>query len=401
MPRRNSLIRRFLQHRAWDEWDEHWDEGEGWSSPRWSRSSTKPRSRDACAFGAALRRRARALRGRRATSVRSLFEDDSLATPAAAQGASGAQRPDGRHRPLASTARGLRDAGPREPHRARGQAAPLPGPSSGVGAASRTAVASSAPTRSTLRPVVAATATKQRTAVARTHTATSRAHARVRAHRKAHGPPQAPKAPPPPLDPEVHSFSAATVWLNRAAAGPDAARARLKLGFARSSCGVAQGARQLGADARVLRAEGHNGRAPGQPAASARWPTASRRSGGPGEPWAAMFAFSSDTTFADRSSRSPLLPRGGAREPRERPALAEARPAGRLLNDSRVVMYSGGRHDIDSGRVDVRVLATDRSTWPTRSARSRSRASSAATGCTRARESSRPTSTAAPSTSPR
>ena len=75
-------------------------------------------------------------------------------------------------------------------------------------------------------------------------------------------------------------------------------------------------------------------------------------------PWAQMFSFSSDTTFADRAAalshyyRAVGLPALVHGLNAEKAALGQ-----KVLDDPRVSVYSGGRGDIESGRVNVRVLA--------------------------------------------
>jgi hypothetical protein len=351
MPRRKSLTRRFLQHlpgRAYDDWDEG-----KLVEPALERSH-KSRFAQTVTFGAVFFA-GLALSAGAGNGVRTLFEDDT-ATPAA-QGASGASGPTG-----ATSVPSTRTAFATQSARtavAREQAAPSRPVVTASSDASRTAVASSAPTRSTLRPVVAPTATKERTAVARTHTARpARAHARP--HRKAPARREAPKAPPPPLDPEVHSFSAATVWLNRAAPDPTPPAARLKLEFARD---LVRYSREAHVDwalvLATLRAQGNNGRAPAgkQALRTLASRLASLRQGQ--SMWAAALAYSSNPTVADRVVALRHYYRAVGLASLVHGLLSQKRDLqDRLLHDSRVVMYSGGRHDVAAGHVDVRVLAT-------------------------------------------
>jgi len=351
MPRRKSLTRRFLQHlpgRAYDDWDEG-----KLVEPALERSH-KSRFAQTVTFGAVFFA-GLALSAGAGNGVRTLFEDDT-STPAA-QGASGASGPTG-----ATSVPSTRTAFATQSARtavAREQAAPSRPVVTASSDASRTAVASSAPTRSTLRPVVAPTATKERTAVARTHTARpARTHARP--DRKAPARREAPKAPPPPLDPEVHSFSAATVWLNRAAPDPTPPAARLKLEFARD---LVRYSRKAHVDwalvLATLRAEGNNGRAPAgkQALRTLASRLASLRQGQ--SMWAAALAYSSNPTVADRVVALRHYYRAVGLASLVHGLLSQKRDLqDRLLHDSRVVMYSGGRHDVAAGHVDVRVLAT-------------------------------------------
>jgi hypothetical protein len=351
MPRRKSLTRRFLQHlpgRRYDDWDEA-----KLVEPALERSH-KSRFAQTVTFGAVFFA-GLALSAGAGNGVRTLFEDDT-STPAA-QGASGASGPTG-----ATSVPSTRTAFATQSARtavAREQAAPSRPVVTASSAASRTAVASSAPARSTLRPVVAPTATKERTAVARTHTARpARTHARP--HHKAPARREVPKAPPPPLDPEVHSFSASTVWLNRAAPDPTPPAARLKLEFARD---LVRYSRKAHVDwalvLATLRAEGNNGRAPaGQQALrTLASRLASLRQGQ--SMWAAALAYSSNPTVADRVVALRHYYRAVGLASLVHGLLSQKRDLqDRLLHDSRVVMYSGGRHDVAAGHVDVRVLAT-------------------------------------------
>src|SRR5512144_1439390 len=190
MPRRKSLTRRFLQHlllislartiltvlgrgRAWDEWDER-----KLVEPAQQRSFQR-RFVQTFSFGA-LFFAGLALSAGAGNGVRSLLDEGS--TTSAAQGASGASGPTGAAAPVAPT-RTVLASQPARSVEAR-QAVPAR-PVVTPPATTRTAVAvSSKATRSALRPGAAAVATKQRTAIARTHTARpARAHARP--HRKA------------------------------------------------------------------------------------------------------------------------------------------------------------------------------------------------------------------------
>jgi hypothetical protein len=352
MPRRKSLTRRFLQHLPGRRYDD-WDEGK-LVEPALERSH-KSRFAQTVTFGAVFFA-GLALSAGAGNGVRTLFEDDT-ATPAAAQGASGASGPTG-----ATSVASTRTAFATQSARTaveREQATPSRPVVTASSATGRTAVASSAPTRSTLRPVVAPTATKERTAVARTHTARpARTHARP--HREAPARREAPKAPPPPLDPEVHSFSAATVWLNRAAPDPTPPAARLKLEFARD---LVRYSRKAHVDwalvLATLRAEGNNGRAPAGKQALSTLATrlASLRQGQ--SMWAAALAYSSNPTVADRVVALRHYYRAVGLASLVHGLLSQKRDLqDRVLHDSRVVMYSGGRHDVAAGHVDVRVLAT-------------------------------------------
>ena len=228
-------------------------------------------------------------------------------------------------------------------------------------AQARAAVQSAAPAVS--RPVVSgSTAATKTAAVASTHAARpSRAvqgKPQARPRHKTTAPKVQPKAPA--LDPEIHDFPAATVWLNRAAPDPTPPAARLKLSFAR----------QLVADSRTahvdwalvlatLRAEGRNGRAPAGRLELRTLATRLAATGGRVNPWAAALAYSSDTSLADRVVALRHYYRAVGVAALVNGLLSQkADLRDRVLHDMRLHIYAGGRHDVQAGHVDVRVLAT-------------------------------------------
>jgi hypothetical protein len=110
----------------------------------------------------------------------------------------------------------------------------------------------------------------------------------------------------------------------------------------------------------VLRAEGHNGAAPatlgGLRLVAAQLPQLSLRKS---SAWAAMFSFSNDTAFADRAVALSHYYRGiGLRALVHGLDAEKSRLGEKVLNDPRASIYAGGRGDIESGRVNVRVLAS-------------------------------------------
>ena len=109
----------------------------------------------------------------------------------------------------------------------------------------------------------------------------------------------------------------------------------------------------------VLRAEGHNGAAPanlgGLRAVAARL---SQTGGEKASPWAVMFSFSRDTSFADQAvALSHYYRAVGLRALVNGLNAEKTRLGEKVLNDPRASIYAGGRGDIESGRVNVRVLA--------------------------------------------
>jgi hypothetical protein len=172
---------------------------------------------------------------------------------------------------------------------------------------------------------------------------------------------QSSPAPAPAPAPELDGASAGVVWLNRPLSDPTPPALRLKPRFAKHLRTVAQArhvnwALMLG----VLRAEGHNGAAPanlgGLRAVAAQLTHAG--GGMKASPWAAMFSFSRDTTFADRAvALSHYYRAVGLRALVNGLNAEKTRLGEKVLNDPRVSIYAGGRGDIESGRVNVRVLA--------------------------------------------
>ncbi|HEX8855216.1 MAG TPA: hypothetical protein VF752_06410, partial [Thermoleophilaceae bacterium] len=349
MPRRNSLTRRFLQHlllislarsiltvvgrgRAWDEWDER-----KLVEPAQKRSF-QSRFVQTMSFGA-LFFAGLALSAGAGNGVRSLLDEDA-AVPAA-EGASGASGPTG----ATATAAPVRTVLSSEPARtvvAHEQVAPSrPVVSAAPNVGARTAVVSSRSTgaaqlRASTRPSAAGT---KRTAVSKTHVARP-GQARTRPQHKAPGKHQvAPKAPA--LDPEVASFSAATVWLNRAAPDPTPPAARLQIAFARQ---LVASSRKAHVDwalvLAMLRAEGNNGRSPAGSQAlrllSFRLSSLNAHS----TPWAAALAYSSDTAVADRVVALRHYYRAVGLASLVHGLLSQrADLQDRVLHDSRIVMY--------------------------------------------------------------
>ena len=368
MPRRKSLTRRFLQHllliplarailnvvgrgRAYDDWDEG-----KLVEPAVERSH-KSRFTQTLSFGA-LFCAGLALSAGAGNGVNSLLDAQDGSTPAAgASGASGATGATGATASGAPASTVLSAAPERTA--VEGSAPARPVGTAPAAAPARSAVASSAPSRSSLRPVAAPAATKERTAIARTHAARPAARTHARPHHKAPAKQHvAPKAPP--LDPEVHSFAAATVWLNRAAVDPTPPAARLQLRFARD---LVSSSRKAHVDwalvLATLRAEGNNGRSPAGPKALQSLAFRLSGLGGRGNAWAAALAVSNDTAVADRVVALRHYYRAVGLASLVHGLLSQkADLQDRVLHDKRIELYSGGRHDVATGHVDVRVLAT-------------------------------------------
>jgi hypothetical protein len=370
MPPRNSLTKRLLHHllllslarvmlavvgrgRAWDEWDGAGavdDEREPAPAPAPTaspRAGRSPARRFAVAlsfcvlFFAGLAFSAGAGDG-----VRALLEaDDTIA-------AADTSQTDTTATTTTETARAAVEQAPQEQGaRAdvqRAAAAP---------AAPRAAVLTSRPSqlpqsgRTSSRPALRhATASSRHAARPDSRRVPERPSRRTQRHET---------APPPPLDPEVSDAGGATVWLNRAAPDPTPPAARLRLGFARELVAYS---RQAHVDwalvLAVLRADGNTGRVP---ATSASLRKLSLRLGGLGgrtHAWGAALAYSSDPAFADRVVALRHYYRAVGLASLVHGLLSQkADLQDRVLHDSRLQLYPGGRADVAAGRVDVRVLA--------------------------------------------
>jgi hypothetical protein len=366
MPRRKSLIRRFLHHlllisfartiltvlgrgRAWDEWDE------GKVEPQ----PVQPRKRR---FGQALSFSALffaglALSAGAGNSVQALLEEDGTTTPAPADGATGPTGPTGPKEPAA--AQPMRVA-------VEQQAAPArPVAPATTTVVTRTAVLSSRPTHSSLAAPAPSQATKKTATAATTHAARPSRVMRTRPSTKArHNAPKSrrksqPAAKPPALDPEAKDYAEATVWLNQAAPDPTPPAARLRLGFARE---LVTFSRQAHVDwalvLATLRASGHYGRVPAGPARTRKLAFRLSGLGGRANPWAAALAYSSDTAVADRVVALRHYYRAvGLASLVHGLVSQKADLQDRVLHNPRLAIYAGGRHDVASGHVDVRVLA--------------------------------------------
>jgi hypothetical protein len=109
----------------------------------------------------------------------------------------------------------------------------------------------------------------------------------------------------------------------------------------------------------VLRAEGHSGSAPANVTGLRVVATRLAQLGvKDASPWAAMFSFSTNTSFADRAvALSHYYRAVGITALVKGLESQKVELGNKVLNDPRVSIYAGGRGDIESGRVNVRVLA--------------------------------------------
>ena len=369
MPRRNSLINRLVHGRAWDEWDEDGD-AEDAGAPV-TAETTKPRSRRrrvavALTF-ATLFVAGAAFSAAAGDQVRSTLDDSTVSGQAATDGTTTDETTPAATEPAPAVDPAPAESAP-APAPAEAPPAPAEAPSApSEAAASQAAVA---PVSAPAASVAASTAVQQaatrsgtvsgaakvagpKPAARRRYASTMRSQARHH-----HFPKR--KAAPRPPKPELEGATSAVVWLNRAMPDPTPPALRLKPRFAKHLQSVARAndvswALMLG----VLRAEGHNGAAPAnfsglKAVASQLSHTAMQGA----SPWASMFSLSSNAAFADRATALSHYYRGVGLTALVRGLESQKQKLGeKVLNDPRASIYAGGRGDIQSGRVDVRVLA--------------------------------------------
>lgn len=173
-----------------------------------------------------------------------------------------------------------------------------------------------------------------------------------------------PSASAPAPAPEIEGpSSSATVWLNRALPDPTPPALRLSPKFARRL--MAQ-AKANGIDwalaLAIIRAKGGSGRVPAALGAlsnlSSRLATIRKHSTGE---WSTALALDGSAQFADKVQALARYNRAVGL-----PALVHGLEAAkktleqRILDDPSISIYPGGRNDIASGKVDVRVLAVIR-----------------------------------------
>jgi len=364
MPPRNSLISRLRHGRAWDEWDEK-GEGDDAGAPV-PAESTKPRGRRVAVTVtfAALFVAGAAFSAAAGDQVRASLEGAAASEQASTDGTT-----------TDATAPTSTDpATPADPAADGGALAPVatspgsddsaPAPDTALPPASETPV--SAPAASSAAQAAVEQAATRSDAVARVSrpTASNRASQRTLVRtpglsgRQHHFPKRVRAARAPA--PELEGATSSVVWLNRALPDPTPPALRLEPLFAKHLRSVARANHVSWAlMLAVLRAEGHNGAAPANLAGlrmvAAGLPQLSLRKL---SPWAAMFSFSSDTSFADRAVALSHYYRGVGLRALVHGLVAEKAHLGKkVLNDPRVSIYAGGRGDIESGRVNVRVLA--------------------------------------------
>jgi hypothetical protein len=161
-------------------------------------------------------------------------------------------------------------------------------------------------------------------------------------------------AVPAPVPEIEHEHGEPTIWLNRALPDPTPESARLARPFARQ---LRATAKAHGADwaamLAVLRADGHHGRVPATKAELDR--LADRLAGR--NTWRGALSLSGDTGFADRADALADLYRAvGLQALVTGYEAAKERLTKKLLGLEGVLVYQGGREDLEAGRIDVRVV---------------------------------------------
>jgi hypothetical protein len=160
-------------------------------------------------------------------------------------------------------------------------------------------------------------------------------------------------------DPEAAAFgTGAIIWLHRTLPDPVSPARRLAPGFAQMLSNQARAkhvdwAVVLG----VLRARGEDGRRPASRSEVHALVGQLAKLGVRKNEWTAVLALEGRTAFADRSIALARYDRAVGL-PALVTGLQAAKPAlqRRVLADSRLDIYPGGRSDIASGQIDVRVL---------------------------------------------
>jgi len=165
--------------------------------------------------------------------------------------------------------------------------------------------------------------------------------------------------PPAAREPEIeHEDAFATIWLHRTLPDPTPPAKRLSPAFARR---LRTTAARAGTDWALvlgyLRAEGHRGRTPAGATRLERLASRLAALHAERDPWRAVLALKGRTGFADRAVALSRYNRAVGLDALVR-GLEASKPGfvSRVLGDSRLDLYAGGRADVASGKTDVRVL---------------------------------------------
>ncbi len=168
-----------------------------------------------------------------------------------------------------------------------------------------------------------------------------------------------PKTKPAPK-PEIEGpASAATVWLNSPLPDPTPPALRLSPKFAANlkkaaKAGGVDWAVMLG----ILRARGAKGHVPADRVTLNRLATRLDSFGPMRGAWARVVAYSGDSRFADKATALARYDRAVGLDALVNGLEAsKAAIASKVLSDPNVSIYQGGRNDIVSNKIDVRVLA--------------------------------------------
>jgi hypothetical protein len=163
----------------------------------------------------------------------------------------------------------------------------------------------------------------------------------------------------PASKPEIEGpADAATIWLNSQLPDPTPPALRLSPKFATNLKAAANGAgldwaTMLG----ILRARGATGHEPADRTTLRKLAGRLASYGPANGDWARIVSYSGDTSFADRAAALARYDRAVGLDALVNGLEAAKKSiASRLLSDSSVSIYAGGRNDIVRNRVDVRVL---------------------------------------------
>lgn len=152
---------------------------------------------------------------------------------------------------------------------------------------------------------------------------------------------------------------AATVWLYRTLPDPTPPSRRLKPAFARQLKRIsARNHVDWALTLAVLRASGERGAVPASAARLRSIAKVLAKHKSQRDAWTSVLAFEGRTTFADRTIALKNLYRAvGLKALVKGFEWAKPSLSKRIMNDMRISIYSGGRSDIQLGRVNIRTLA--------------------------------------------
>jgi hypothetical protein len=152
---------------------------------------------------------------------------------------------------------------------------------------------------------------------------------------------------------------ASTIWLHRSLPDPTPPSRRLTPAFAKRLARVsARNHVDWALTLAVLRASGEHGSAPASPVRLKSLTKRLKSLKARRNAWTTVLALEGRTTFADRTVALQQLYHAVGLKALVR-GFEWAKPSlsKRILNDSRISIYPGGRADIQAGRVNVRILA--------------------------------------------